>query len=128
MKAVEKLKYFTIVMCMCAISGMTFIGCNSDDDDEPSNKEFDSSVLGEWVETNGKYSTLADYYYFYSDGTVTHGSYEWKIDWVNEDDEYKWFTIDRKYLYIDGIKYEYSCNGSTLELTRNGKTRTYREK
>ena len=126
MKTTERLKNIALAMFVIA-SGATFTACSSDDD-EPSNKEYDSSVLGEWVETNGKYTTIADYYYFYHDGTVTHGTYEWKIDWVNEDDDYKWFTIDRKYLYIDGTKYEYSCDGSTLELTRNGKTRTYREK
>ena len=127
MKTTERLKNIALAMFVIA-SGATFTACSSDDDDEPSNKKYDSSVLGEWVETNGKYSTIADYYYFYSDGTVKHGTYEWKIDWVNEDDDYKWFTIDKKYLYIDGTKYEYSCDGSTLELTRNGKTRTYREK
>lgn len=128
MKTTEKIKMFTMIFLMAVIGTVTFTACSSDDDDEPSNKEHDSSLYGEWVETNGKYTKIADYYYFYSDGTALHGTYEWDIDWIDEDDEYKWFTTDKKYLYIDGTKYEYSCDGSTLELTRNGKTRTYREK
>ena len=92
-------------MFLFAIVGALFTGCSSDDDEDLSTKEH-------------------DYYSFYSDGTGIHGSYESDIDWVNEDDDIKWYTVDDKYLYIDGTKYAYSCDGSSLRIGN----KTYYEK
>lgn len=55
-------------------------------------------------------------------------AYESNIDWINEDDEIRWHTRNREYLYIDGAKYEYSCDGSTLEIKMKGKTKRYYKK
>lgn len=84
-------------------------------------------LYGEWVE-DGDNSYVFDYYCFYSDGTGIHGSYEADIDWVNEDDDIEWYTVDDEYLYIDGARYEYSCDGTSLEIQMNGRTRYYYEK
>lgn len=113
----KKIKMFSFLFFI-AIIGAVFIGCSSDDDDAISKKEYDSSLFGEWVANDGK-KYVHDYYSFYSDGTGIHGSYESDIDLVNEDDEIKWFTMDDKYIYIDGRRYEYDCDGSYLYL--NGK-------
>lgn len=115
-----------LVMLILSIStSVTLSACS--DDDEPANAEHDTSLYGEWVESSGN-RYVFDYYHFYSDGTGIHGSYESDIDWVNEDDDIKWYTVDKKYLYIDGAQYEYSCDGSSLEIKMNGKTRRYHEK
>lgn len=90
-------------------------------------REHDSHLYGEWVE-DGDNSHVFDYYCFYSDGTGIHGSYEADIDWVNEDDDIEWYTVDDEYLYIDGARYEYSCDGTSLEIQMNGRTRYYYEK
>ena len=74
------------------------------------------------LQTTEKY--VHDYYSFYSDGTGIHGSYESDIDWVNEDDDIKWYTVDNEYLYINGAKYVYSCDGSSLRIGN----KTYYEK
>ena len=109
---------------LCFFISLLFFSCNSDD--ESTTNEYDASLFGEWVEYRSGY--LSDYYAFYSDGTCLHGSYEWDIDWINEEDDYRWYTVDKKYLYIDGTRYEYSCDGTSLELTRKGKTKYYQEK
>lgn len=93
----------------------------------PSVKEYDGTLLGEWVEDDGN-SYVHGYLCFYSDGTGISGSYEPNIDWVNEDNDIEWYSVNDKYLYIDGAKYEYSCDGSTLELSIKGRTRYYYEK
>lgn len=88
-----------------------------------SYKEYDASLYGEWVANDGK-KYVHDYYSFNSDGTGIHGSYESDIDWVNEEDDIKWYTVDNEYLYINGAKYYYSCDGSTLRIGN----KTYYEK
>ena len=94
------------------------------DDDEPSNKDYDASLYGEWVENSGN-RYVFDYYDFYSDGTGIHGSYEPDLDLVNADDDIEWYTVDDEYLYINGARYEYWCDGSSLEINMNGRTRHY---
>lgn len=112
------------------LMGANMMSCSDDTDDadnELLNKEYDGTLYGEWVEdSDNRY--IFDYYCFYSDGTGIHGSYEPDIDWVNEDDDIKWYTVNDEYLYIDGAMYEYSCDGSTLEIEMNGRTRHYYEK
>ncbi len=97
-----------------------------EDGSDSGNREHHSSLLGEWIEEDGGY--VYDYYSFYSDGTGIHGSYEWDIDWVNEDEDIEWYTVDKKYLYINGARYRYWCDGSTLEIEIKGEIRTYYEK
>lgn len=99
----------------------------TDEDDASSNKEHDGTLYGEWIETTGG-QYVKDYYYFSSDGTGIHGSYELDIDLINEDDDINWYTVDRKFLYINGKKCEYWCDGTSLEIEQNGKTKKYREK
>ena len=99
------------------------VSCSSDDDDSSSNKEHDATLFGEWVANDGK-KYVHDYYSFYSDGTGIHGSYESDIDLVNEDDDIKWYTVNNEYLYINGTKHNYSCDGSTLHIGN----KTYYEK
>lgn len=120
MKALKKL----IMMAMMVIVGLNVMSCS---DEESVDSELDSSLLGEWVEDSDNYYVF-DYYYFASDGTGIHGSYESDIDWVNEDDDIEWYTVNDEFLYIDGVKYEYSCDGSTLKIERNGRVRYYYEK
>ena len=110
------------VMLLFSFMSTLLISCSSDDDDSSSNKEHDACLFGEWVANDGKY--VHDYYSFYSDGTGIHGSYESDIDWVNEDDDIKWHTVDNEYLYINGAKYVYSCDGSSLRFGN----KTYYEK
>lgn len=110
---------------------VTFVGINfsacSNENDIPSNAEHDGTLYGEWIETTGgRY--VKDYYYFSSDGTGIHGSYELDIDWINEDDDINWYTVDGKFLYINGQKNEYRCDGTSLEIEQNGKIKKYREK
>ena len=88
----RKMKLFSL-MFLFAIVGALFTGCSSDDDEDLSTKEHDASLYGEWVANDGK-KYVHDYYSFYSDGTGIHGSYESDIDWVNEDDDIKWYTVD----------------------------------
>ena len=119
MKTLRILAVMLVAVFMC----INLSSC-SDDEDE-GDKDLDATLYGEWVENDGnKY--VHDYYCFYSDGTGIHGSWESDIDWVNEDDDIKWYTVDDKYLYIDGGKHEYSCDGSSLVINLNGKTRYYR--
>lgn len=101
------LKFLTIVFMALSITS-----CNEDDDFV--NREHHSSLFGEWVSTSGNY--YHDYYHFYSDGTGIHGSYEPRIDLVHEDDDITWYTVDNKYLYIDGSSYSYECDGSSLRI------------
>lgn len=101
------------------------VSCTNDG--QSGEKEYDSSLFGEWVEDSDNIYVF-DYYCFYSDGTGIHGSYEADIDWVNEDEDIKWYTVDDKYLYIDGGRYEYWCDGSSLEIKMKGRTHYYYEK
>lgn len=118
----KKIFVFSL-MFVLAIIGTMLVSCSSDDDENSSTKEHDASLYGEWVANDGK-KYVHDYYSFYSDGTGIHGSYESDIDWVNEEDDIKWYTVDKKYLYIDGRKYQYSCDGSSLHIGN----KTYYEK
>lgn len=111
---------------MAVLASVSLASC-SDDDDDAENKELDASLYGEWIETSSGNRYVFDYYHFYSDGTGIHGSYESDIDWVNEDDDITWYTIDHEYLCIDGNKYEYQCDGTTLVIHMNGRTRVYEE-
>lgn len=106
------------------VAALALMSC---DNIKLSDREHDATLYGEWVQTDGGIY-VHDYYRFYSDGTGIHGSYESDIDWVNEDEDIKWYTVDDRYLYVDGVKQEYWCNGSELEITKRGKTRHYREK
>lgn len=112
---------------LVALSMSINLSSCSDDDEDVNNKELDGTLYGEWIENSGN-RYVFDYYCFYSDGTGIHGSWESDIDWVNEDDDIEWYTVDDKYLYINGSKYEYSCDGSTLIININGRARYYSEK
>lgn len=120
-------RYFLPVMMFMAMACMVSCGSDEDGDGGPSNKEHDASLYGEWIYDGGN-RYVYDYYRFYSDGTGIHGSWESDIDQVNEDDDIKWYTVDDKYLYIDGTRYEYSCDGSTFEVKIKGSWRSYYEK
>lgn len=106
----NKVKIYCMLLIACV--GMTFTGCK--EDDNIVNKDYDATLYGEWVAYDGTY--VHDYYCFYSDGTGIHGSYESDIDWVNENDDIKWYTVNDEYLYIDGNKHKYFCNGSSLQI------------
>lgn len=110
-------------MLLFTFMSALLVSCSSDDDDSSSNKEHDATLFGEWVANDGK-KYVHDYYSFYSDGTGIHGSYESDIDLVNEDDDIKWYTVNNEYLYINGTKHYYSCDGSTLHIGN----KTYYEK
>ncbi|MCD8302850.1 MAG: hypothetical protein LUC44_07515 [Prevotellaceae bacterium] len=115
---------FNFLMLMAiATTSLVLFSCSDDDDN--ANHEHDKYLCHEWVEITGNY--YADYYYFNSNGTGIHGSYDQDLDWLSEDDDISWYTID-EYLYIDGAEYKYSIDGSNLEMTRNGRTRTYYER
>lgn len=113
----------TSFMFIVTILGALCVSCSSDDEDESSCKEYDASLYGEWVANDGR-KYVHDYYSFYSDGTGIHGSYESDIDGVNEDDNINWYTVDNNYLYINGVKFAYSCDGSSLRIGNM----TYHEK
>lgn len=119
----KKLNYLALLL-VAVLSAVSFSSCS--DDDDVDDKELDGCLFGEWVEMGGN-RYVHDYYCFYSDGTGTHGSWESDIDWVNEDDDIKWYTVDDEYLYINGARYEYSCDGSILEINMNGRVKRYRE-
>lgn len=119
----KKLNYLALLL-VAVLSAVSFSSCS--DDDDVDDKELDGCLFGEWVEMGGN-RYVHDYYCFYSDGTGTHGSWESNIDWVNEDDDIKWYTVDDEYLYINGARYEYSCDGSILEINMNGRVKRYRE-
>lgn len=108
---------FAVVMCV------NFAACSSDDDEEEALKEHDPTLYDEWIENSSKY--IVDYYCFYKNGTGSHGSYEPGIDWVTADDDFTWYTVNNKYIYINGHQHEYSCDGSTFEIVKNGKTKSY---
>lgn len=110
-------------MLLFTFMSALLVSCSSDDDDSSSNKEHDATLFGEWVANDGK-KYVHDYYSFYSDGTGIHGSYESDIDLVNEDDDIKWHTVNNEYLYINGTKYNYLCDGSSLHIGN----KTYYEK
>ena len=86
-------------MAACVCFGFT--SCSDDDDEDTSNREHHAAFYGEWVEDSGN-RYVFDYYSFYSDGKGIHGSYESDIDWVNEDEDITWYTVDEEYLYING--------------------------
>ena len=115
------MKHLSSILLLAFVCTM-FASC--DDEPDPAEREHDSNLIGEWIEYGGKFKYIADYYYFYSDSTCLHGNYEWDIDCVDEDDEYEWYTVDNKYLYIDGVKYKYSYDGTTLEFDK----KTYSER
>lgn len=100
-----------MIICMMAM----LASCDLDDDSS-LNKEYDATLYGEWVRYNDGKRYIHDYYYFSSDGTGIHGSYESDIDLINEEDDITWYTIDDKYLYIDGRKQQYWCDGTTLSI------------
>lgn len=89
----KKIFVFSL-MFVLAIIGTMLVSCSSYDDEDSSTKEHDASLYGEWVANDGK-KYVHDYYSFYSDGTGIHGSYESDIDWVNEEDDIKWYTVDK---------------------------------
>lgn len=67
-------------------------------------------------------------WHVYDDGTGISGTWESDIDWVNEDEDFVWYTVDKKYLFIDGSRYKYSCVNDILEIEYPKKTRRYRVK
>ena len=103
-----------------------FASC--DDEPDPAEREHDSNLIGEWIEYGGKFKYIADYYYFYSDGTCLHGNYERDIDCVDEDDEYEWYTVDNKYLYIDGVTTEPRWNLTKKLIPKDKKHYNYEQK
>lgn len=121
------MKYFKFwsFIFIATLAGINLSSC-SDENDISSNKEYDGTLYGEWIEiTGGQY--VKDYYCFSSDGTGIHGSYELDIDWINEDDDINWYTVDKKFLYIDGQKCEYQCDGTLLEIEQNGKIKNIKK-
>ena len=125
MKLLRFLGMFLFTIALCA----NFSSC-SDDDDEISNKnkELDATLYGEWLEDSDN-QYIFDYYNFYSDGTGIHGSYEVDIDWVNEDEDFTWYTVNDEYVYINGYKHKYSCDGSSLMMeVKPGRTKYYYSK
>ena len=111
----------TLLTCVCITA------CDSDGD-EPSDKEHDATLYGEWIENDGN-TYVHGYLCFHRDGTGITGTWESDIDWVNEDDDLVWYTVGGKYLYMNGAKYEYSCDGTRLEtVSSSGRRRTYRER
>ncbi len=126
----KKLMFNWLAVLMAVVLCAGVVSCKEDDEELPegvSGKDHDATLYGEWIYDNGN-QYVYDYYCFYSDGTGIHGSYEPDIDWVNEDDDITWYTENDRFLYIDGTKYEYSCDGSTFEITIKGKLRHYYEK
>lgn len=113
----------SVLFTLMALCGCLFAACSSDDD---VNKQHDGTLYGEWLGTSGYY--YKDYYYFSSDGTGEHGSYDVSIDESSVDEDFKWYTVNGKYLNINGTKYEYSCDGSSLTITGSKGTKTYRPK
>lgn len=109
-------------MAACVCFGFT--SCSDDDDENTSNREHHAAFYGEWVEDSGN-RYVFDYYSFYSDGKGIHGSYESDIDWVNEDEDITWYTVDEEYLYINGARYKYHCSGTSRDIEMNGRTRHY---
>lgn len=105
------------LLFVALIMSVTLTACG-DDDDDLSFTEHDGTLYGEWVEVGPRY--YCDYYDFRSDGTGYHGQWDVDLEWVNDEEEIKWYTVDDKYIYIDGRKYEYFCDGSVLEF--RGKT------
>jgi len=118
MKTLKNTLLFILV-----IMTLPFIASCSDDDKIPSDAEHDGTLFGEWVASDGKY--IHAYYYFYNDGTGISGTYESDIDLINEDDDIIWYTENNEYIYINGLKCAYSCDGSVLRLNRNGKTKVF---
>mgnify|MGYP004545211693 CR=1 FL=1 len=88
--------------------------------------DHDAALFDEWIEQDGK-AYVHGYICFYSDGTGIAGSWESDIDWVNEED-FTWYTVNDKYLYIDGRRYKYSRANDILEIEYPKKTRRYRVK
>lgn len=112
MKEIFKLRSLLAATLLSA-AAICFTSC-SDNDDEPSNKEHDGTLYGEWIEAGARY--YKDYYYFDSDGTGTHGQYDVDIDETGDEEDFTWYTVDDEYLYIDGRQHEYECDGSVLYI------------
>ncbi len=121
----KKILFLSVILSSLFVAALC-TSC-SDDKDDNGKREYDSTLLGEWVEVGASNIYLIGYFCFNSDGTGISGTYEPDIDWINEDDDIKWYTVDDKYLYIDGARYEYWCDGSELQTkSSSGKTREYR--
>lgn len=110
-------KYVTFMLLAVAF-------CACGDDDDPENRDHDGCLYDGWAcQTSGYW---ADYYRFWSDGTGEHGT--WDLDdqsvW-DIDEEFTWYTVDDEYLFIDGKKYRYWCDGSTLDIDFPRGTKTY---
>lgn len=105
---------FTMALSLSLMMTL-FTSCDTIEKDNVK-KEYDATLFGEWIRYNDGNKYIHDYYCFYSDGTGIHGSYEIEIDWVNEDDDITWYTVDKKYIYIDGRKHKYSCDGTSLSI------------
>jgi len=112
----KKIK-FTSLLLLFATFALTFAACG-DDDDEPEYKDYDGTLYGEWIEVGPRW--YCDYYYFGSDGQGTHGQWDVDCEWVNDEEDITWYTVDDEYIYIDGRKMSYYCDGTILEM--NGKT------
>lgn len=123
-------RWFMLLFAAVAISA-SLTACGDDDDDnepgtENGQQDHDGCLEGEWISYSGA-SDLYKYLYFDSDdGTGIEGWYESYIDSVDEDTDFTWYTVDDKYLFIDGVKYTYWCDGTELELTSpKGREETY---
>lgn len=89
------------------------VACDDSRNVDSENIGHDSHLYGEWVEDDGSY--VWAYYSFYRDDTGIEGSYEPDIDFVNEDSDIEWYTVDDELLYIDGAPYEYWCECVLLD-------------
>jgi len=120
------MKYF---MLYALLIGAMFCGlsCSKTSDVDYRTMEHDASLFDEWIEMDGK-MYVHGYKHFYNDGTGISGTWESDIDWVNEDEDFVWYTVDDKYLFIDGSRYKYSCVNDILEIEYPKKTRRYRVK
>lgn len=123
-------RWLMLLFAAIAISA-SLTACGDDDDDnepgtENGQRDHDGCLEGEWISYSGT-SDLYKYLYFDSDdGTGIEGWYESYIDSVDEDTDFTWYTVDDKYLFIDGVKYTYWCDGTELELTSpKGREETY---
>lgn len=120
----KKLLNRWLTTIMTVILTVSFAACSNDG--EPDDKGYDYNLWGEWIEMDGK-SYVHGYMYFASDGTGIRGSWESDIDWVNENDEFNWYTVNNQYLYLNKRKYKYDWDGDR-HLTiynYNGKNRVF---
>ena len=48
---------------------------------------------------------------------------------VDEDEHFNWYTVNDEYVYINGYKHKYSCNGTSLSLeVKPGRMKYYYSK